>query len=467
MNQKFQSERLGTEPIPKLLKSLSIPAIIGMLVMTLYNVADTIFISYGVGITAVAAVTISFPLMMIMMSISAAVGIGGASIISRRLGAQRDKDANLVFGNIISMVILLSAIGFVGAFTFLTPVLKMFGATEEILPYAVDYMFPIMLGTIFFTFAFATNNIIRSEGNARFAMMTMIIPSVLNIILDAIFIFGLNMGVRGAAYATVISQASVTLVIIQYFLSGKSSLMLTLSDFKLKIDIIKEVVVVGLPAFVQQASVSIMVIVINTMLIRFGSEFYVGVFGIIQRIIMLSFMPMFGIMQGMQPIIGYNYGANHYVRLRETIWLGLKVVTCISAGMFIIIMLFPTFLMSIFTSDQAVITSGADAMRIMFAGTLLIGVTTVSGGIYQALGKAKLALILSLSRQFLFLIPLLLILPHFFGLTGVWLAFPIADFFGFLLAVFLLYRHKGTLFDKNDPEQQKKFQFNEPSTSSS
>ncbi|MFV8828864.1 MATE family efflux transporter [Alkalihalobacterium sp. APHAB7] len=470
MKQKFQSERLGTEPIPKLLKSLSIPAIIGMVVMALYNVIDTIFISYGVGISAVAGVTISFPLMMIMMAISAAMGIGGASVISRRLGERKEKEANKVFGNVLTLILLLSVLGFVGAFTFLEPVLILFGATPDILPYAVEYMFPILLATLFFTFGFATNSIIRSEGNARFAMMAMIIPSVLNIILDAIFIFGLNMGVRGAAYATVISQVVTSVMVIQYFLSGKSTLSLTIADFKLKLALVKEITLVGLPAFVQQAAGSLMMISINAMLIRFGGEFYVGVFGIIQRIIMMSFMPMAGIMQGMQPIVGYNYGAKNFARLRETVLLSLKITTIMSVAVFLIVMFFPSFLMSIFTSDQAVIEAGVESMRVMFAAVFLIGIQIISSGLYQALGKAKLALILSLSRQFLFLIPLVLILPHFIGTTGVWLAFPIADFFSFLLAGYLLYRHRGTFLSNegssDESSQQEAVKYKEATQSS-
>ncbi|ERN54449.1 MATE family efflux transporter, partial [Alkalihalophilus marmarensis] len=340
MKQKMQSDKLGTESIPKLLKDLSIPAMIGMFVMALYNVVDTIFISYGVGIEAVAGVTIAFPVMMIIMAVSAAMGIGGASVISRRLGEKRGDEANQVFGNIISIILLISLIGIIASFTFLEPMLVLFGASPEILPYAVEYMFPIMLGTFFFSFAFATNNIIRSEGNAKFAMNTMIIPAVLNIILDPIFIFGLDMGVQGAAVATVISQAAVTIVILRYYLTGNSSLTLAWEDLRIKWNIVKEVVSVGLPAFVQQASGSIMMIAINTMLIQYGSDLYVGIFGIIQRILMFAVMPIIGVMQGMMPIVGYNYGAKQFERMRETIWLTLKVVVISSVAIFLSMMIF-------------------------------------------------------------------------------------------------------------------------------
>ncbi|WEG18267.1 MATE family efflux transporter [Alkalihalophilus pseudofirmus] len=452
MKEKMKSDKLGTESIPKLLRDLSIPAMIGMFVMALYNVVDTIFISYGVGIEAVAGVTIAFPVMMIIMAVSAAMGIGGASVISRRLGEKRGEEANQVFGNIISIILLISIIGVIASFTFLEPMLVLFGASPDILPYAVEYMFPIMLGTFFFSFAFATNNIVRSEGNAKFAMNTMIIPAVLNIILDPIFIFGLNMGVQGAAVATVISQAAVTVVILRYYLTGQSSLSLAWEDLKIKWSIVKEVVSVGMPAFVQQASGSIMMIAINTMLIQYGSDLYVGIFGIIQRILMFAVMPIIGVMQGMMPIVGYNYGAKQFERMRETIWLTLKVVVISSVVIFLSMMIFPAWFMRIFTADREVIEAGASAMRILFLTFFVVGVQVVAGGLYQALGKPKPALILSLSRQILFLIPLVLILPRFFGVSGVWIAFPIADVLSFVLASALLYKDRDTILVKGRAE---------------
>ncbi|CDQ21521.1 putative efflux protein, MATE family [Halobacillus karajensis] len=445
---KEQSQRLGIQPIPKLLMNLSVPAMIGMFVMALYNVIDTLFIARGVGILGVSGVSIGFPVMMIIMAIAAAVGIGGASVISRRLGENKQDEADQVFGNVLFTIVIVSSIGFIGAFTFLEPLLKLFGATENIMPYATDYLFPIMLGSVFFSFAFTTNNIIRSEGNSKFAMVTMIIPAVLNIILDPIFIFGLNMGVQGASIATVISQASVTIVVLNYFLKGKSSLTIKLASLKPQWLVIREVLTIGMPAFIRQVSGSGMMIAINLMLIKFGGEFEVGVFGIVQKLAMFTIMPMVGVLQGMQPIIGYNYGAKNYDRLKETVMLGMKVVTIISTGIFLLMMAFPEGLMNIFTGDNATIETGAFAIRIMFALAILIGAQVVSGGLYQALGMAKPALILSMARQVLFLIPLVLILPHFFGVTGVWLAFPLSDLMAFILSIIFLYKDRA-LFFKN------------------
>ncbi|TGB01851.1 MATE family efflux transporter [Halobacillus salinus] len=453
---KEQSQRLGTQPIPKLLANLSIPAMIGMFVMALYNVIDTLFIARGVGILGVSGVSIGFPVMMIMMAIAAAVGIGGASVISRRLGENKPDEADRVFGNVLFSILIVSLFGFIGAFTFLEPLLHLFGATENIMPYAKDYLFPIMLGAVFFSFAFTTNNIIRSEGNSRFAMMTMIIPAVLNIILDPIFIFTLNMGVQGAALATVISQASVSIVILFYFLRGKSSLNVHLSYLRPQWKVLKEVVTIGMPAFIRQVSGSGMMIAINLMLIKFGGEFEVGVFGIVQKLAMFTIMPMIGVLQGMQPIVGYNYGAQNFARLKETVQLGLKVVSIISAGIFIIMMVFPENLMNIFTGDNATIETGAGAIRIMFALSMLIGAQVVSGGLYQALGMAKPALVLSMARQVLFLIPLVLILPYAFGVNGVWIAFPIADLLAFVLSMVFLFRDRD-LFFKSKPSQDSEY----------
>ncbi|WP_281976204.1 MATE family efflux transporter [Halobacillus litoralis] len=443
---KEQSQRLGTQPIPKLLANLSIPAMIGMFVMALYNVIDTLFIARGVGILGVSGVSIGFPVMMIIMAISAAVGIGGASVISRRLGEDKPEEADQVFGNILFMIVAVSSFGLIGAFTFLEPLLKLFGATENILPYATDYLFPIMLGSIFFSFAFTTNSIIRSEGNSKFAMMTMIIPAVLNIILDPIFIFGLNMGVQGASVATVLSQATVTIVVLNYFLKGRSSLTIKAAYLKPQWKVIKEILTIGMPAFIRQVSGSGMMIAINLMLIKFGGEFEVGVFGIVQKLAMFTIMPMIGVLQGMQPIIGYNYGANNDSRLKETVLLGMKVVTVISTGIFVVMMVFPEGLMNIFTGDTETIETGAYAIRIMFALAMLIGAQVVSGGLYQALGMAKPALILSMARQVLFLIPLVLILPNFFGVTGVWLAFPLSDLLAFALSMIFLYKDRRLFF---------------------
>ncbi|MFC0016041.1 MULTISPECIES: MATE family efflux transporter [Allobacillus] len=456
MEQKQQTEQLGTEKISTLLRNLSVPALIGMFVMTLYNVVDTVFISYGVGIEAVAGTTVAFPMMMIMIAVAAALGVGGSSVISRRLGAKKPEEANLIFANIITLILFASVAGVLISLFALEPLLLLFGATPSTIGYAMDYMFPILLGTFFFTSGFAANNLVRAEGNARFAMVLMIIPAAINIVLDPIFIFGLNMGVQGAAIATVISQAAVFGMIFNYYARGKSSLKFVFENMKLKAAIVKEVLSVGMPAFIQQSAGSILVIAVNAMLIEYGTEFYVGIYGIIQRIVMIMALPIMAVMQGMMPIVGYNYGAQNYDRMRETIWLTMKVVTISATSITIILVAIPEPFLRIFTANQEVIEEGSTAMRILFSLFFVVGVQIVAGGLYQALGKPKQALILSLSRQLLILIPLVLILPPYFGVIGVWLAFPISDILAVGLAGYLLYRDRTPMLVKGKDEDSEK-----------
>lgn len=444
--QSERSEQLGIEAIPKLLAKLAIPAMFGMFIMALYNVVDTIFVARAVGTIGVAALSIAFPVQMIIMALAGSIGIGGASVISRMLGANKLEDANQVFGNVISMVLLVSILGILLGLNFLTPILYMFGSSESILPYAKDYLGVILYGTIFFAFAFSMNNIIRSEGNAKTAMWTMIIGAGLNIILTPIFIFGLGLGVKGSAIATVLSQGITAVYLVIYFLSGKSSLSFRTSYLRPKLVAIKQILAIGSSAFVQQAAGSIMFIVANHMLIFHGGDLAVAVFGIMHKVIMFSLMPTMGIIQGLMPIVGYNYGANQHDRVSESIMLAVKTSTLIVLFAFIVIMLFPKYIMLIFTSDPKAIQMGQSALRVMFSFTITIGIQMVTGGVFQSLGKARPALILSMSRQVLFLIPLLLILPYMFNLIGIWLAFPVADLLAFLLALWFIKNHKYIFF---------------------
>lgn len=440
------SERLGKEPIPNLLASLAVPAIFGMFVMALYNVVDAIFVARAIGIVGVSAVSIAFPVQMIVMAMAGAIGIGGASVISRMLGSDRLDDANKVFGNIISLVIAFSIVGVMLGLGLLTPILYLFGSSETILPYAQEYLGIILYGTIFFAFGFCMNNIVRSEGNARMAMNTMLVSAILNIFLTPLFLFGFGMGIKGSALATVLSQGVTALYLVVYFVSGKSSLSFKIAYLRPKMFVIKQIMAIGSSAFIQQASASIMFIFANHMFIFHGGDLAVAVFGIIHRVIMFSLMPVIGIMQGLMPLVGYNYGANLHKRVSESIGLAIKASTTIVAMAFIVIMVLPESIMWVFTNDRAAIEMGQNALRIMFALSLTIGIQVVTGGVFQALGKARVAFILSLSRQVLFLIPLILILPFIFGLYGIWLAFPVADLLSFILALWFINKNKEIFF---------------------
>lgn len=453
----LQSDRLGVDPVPKLLADLTIPAFVGLFVMGLYNIVDTIFIARGVGTLGVAGVSIAFPVQMIISSLAGALGIGGASVISRRLGANKKEEADEVFGNVVGLVLLLSVIGVFLALSMLTPLLRLFGASDTILPYASDYLGIILYGTIFHAFLFCMNNIVRAEGNAKTAMSTVLISSILNIILDPIFIFQLNMGVKGAAWATLLSQVISAVYLTVYFAAGKSVLTFKIANLRPNFPLIKEIAAIGASAFVRMSSLSLMLVVANNMVLHYGGDLSVAVFGIIHKVSMFSVMPIIGIVQGLLPVAGYNYGAEQHDRVSQAIMLSWKAASAIAIAGFLAVMFFPRQIMLIFTNDYEAIEAGLAALRIIFALNFTIGIPIVNGGVFQALGYAKEALILSLSRQVLFLIPLLIVLPLLFGLQGVWIAFPAADFFSLLLALWYVKKYRSifllTLTSKKAAEE--------------
>jgi putative MATE family efflux protein len=447
---KEQSERLGSDPIPKLLTSLAVPATVGMLVWAVHSVIDTIYIARGIGTLGVAAVAISFPVHMIIMALSGAIGIGGGTLISRALGAGNLEKANRTFGNILSLVILVSISGAFIGLSYLIPMLELFGSSSTIMPYASDYLRIILYGTIFFAFSFAVNNVIRAEGNSRMAMITLIMSSVLNAILTPIFMFAMNMGMQGAAYGTVLAQGITASYMFLYFFSGKSSLMVKTQYLKFDLPLIKEMLSVGASAFVRQGSASVMLIIANNLLVYYGGDLAIAVLGIIHRVMMFTLMPILGVVQGMLPLVGFNYGARQKKRVNESIVLAMKVSTAISLFAFILVMAIPTQLMMIFTTDPAAIEMGRGALRLIFLLSVTVGMQMITAGVFQAIGKAKEAFVMSLARQVLFLIPLLVILPRFIGLNGIWLAFPLADFFAFFLALWLIKNHKDYFFSSRE-----------------
>ncbi len=419
--------QLAEAPIKKLLWKLSAPAMVGMFVAALYNITDTIFIGRAVGILGIAGIAIVFPVHMLIMAIEQTIGIGGASFISRKLGERKKEETEFALGNIVSLIIISSITMTVLGLIFIKPLLIIFGATDNILPLAVEYANIIILGIIFFSFGMVGNNLIRAEGNAKVAMIAMLVGAVLNIILDPIFIFGFDMGMTGAALATVLSQIVTCMYVMYYFFSGKSILKFYWKNLKLKFYIVKEITVVGISSFVRMGSSSIMAIVLNNTLAIYGGDIAIGVFGIINRLLTFIFLPLIGIVQGMQPIIGYNFGARAMGRVRETVKLSIKFTTYSAFGAFAVLEIFSRPLLQVFTNDLEAIKMGVPAMRIVAIAFATIGFQVVSAGLYQAMGRAKESLFLSSLRQVILLIPLVIILPHFWGLLGVWIAFPIAD----------------------------------------
>ncbi|MCK4309756.1 MAG: MATE family efflux transporter [Candidatus Atribacteria bacterium] len=437
---KQLTARLGEERISKLLVNLSVPATIGMMVNALYNLVDTIFVGRGVGALAIGGLTIAFPIQMFIMAFAQMIGIGAASAISRSLGAKDIEKADYVAGNSFLCIIVLSSIIAAIGLIFTEPMLRFFGSTETILPYAKDYITIILWGSVFFSFAMSSNNLIRAEGNAKVAMATMLIGAILNIILDPIFIFVFNMGVKGAALATVISKFISFLYVLTYLYSGKSSLKVKLHHLKPKMRIIIEILTVGFSSFARHVTGSVVAIVVNNSLRIFGGDMALIIVGIVHRVTMFVFMPLFGVVQGMQPIVGFNYGAKKFVRVKETLKLSLIITTAIATFGWLIIELFPFSIISVFTRDAEIIEKGSTIMRIVISVIPVIGIQIVGAALFQSLGKAVPSLILALLRQVLLFIPLVIILPRVLGLglLGIWIAYPSADILSVVLTVLFL-----------------------------
>ena len=427
---KDRREMLGSEKISRLLIKLSVPAMIGMFVMALYNIVDSIFVGRIVGPQGLGGIALVFPLQMIGMAIAQAVGIGGASIISRALGEKQLSHAEKTLDNLIVLIVSISILLSITGFIFMKPVLLLFGASDTLFPYASDYFGIIIFGLVFWFFAMASNNVVRAEGNAKAAMLSMLISAISNIILDFLFIVILEMGIKGAAIATVIAQVLAAFYLLAYFLSGKSIFHIKISNLTPDFAIIKEILSVGASAFARQTTGSITVIVINNSLNHYGGDISIAVFGVIFRLLSFAFMPMMGIVQGFMPIAGFNYGARKFQRISDALKMSIATTSMIGIIGFLIFMIFPEFLLKVFSSDSTFILHGVSAIRLVVFAFPLVGFQMITAGFYQALGKALPSLFLSIMRHAFFLIPLVLILPLFFQLNGIWQSFPISDILG-------------------------------------
>jgi len=432
-----KNKLLLEERISKLLLRQSLPASVGMLVMTLYNIVDTIFIGRGVGVEGLTAVALSFPLIMLIGSVAQSFGVGFSSIISRSLGARDYDRAHQALGTFLSLA-LVAGLFFSGIFgLFLRSILLFLGASSTVLPLAYSYAHIIILGSIFFIFTAGGNNIIRSIGEARVAMQAMILSALTNVVLDSIFIFYFKMGIAGAAWATVIAWVVSFLYIFSYIFFRNGSFKLKINHFYLKFSLLKEGLAVGASSFARQVSTSIMSVVLNKSLAVYGSDLAIAAFGIIMRVAMLILMPVFGIVQGMQPIIGTNYGAKQIKRVKKVTILAIKVASLFCFLAFSVVFIFPKQLVGIFTSDYDLLTYSVRTLRIFILVFPLVGFNSIAGGFFQALGRAKPALFIALLRQIIILIPLMLILPLFLGLDGLYYSFPIADIITVIITFFI------------------------------
>ncbi len=429
--------------IPKLLLKFSLPAIVALLVNAFYNIVDSIFVGQGVGDMGLAGVTVCFPIVTTFIAFIMLVGMGATSLISIRLGEKKHEEAETIAGNALVLFVLISIILSVFCLVFLEDILVLFGATSIVLDYAVDYMSIILLGSVFLAIGTGMNNFIRAEGNPKIAMRTMIIGAITNIILDYVFIFIFNWGIKGAAFATVISYIVTSICVLFYFFSKKSSLKIKANNLKLNKSTTLQIVKLGIPTFTIQITSSIQHLILNRNLSRYGGELALAAIGIIMSVTTFLVMPAMGIGQGAQPILGFNKGAKEYNRVKDTLKFSIVSATTVIAIGFVISKIWPAQIVSIFNKNPELIEMGVHGMGIFFKFIPLVGVQMLGSNYFQAVGKANTATILGLSRQIFIFIPLLIILPYYWGLEGVWWSAPLSDIGAFIFTgVWLLFELK-------------------------
>ena len=436
---KISSDQLGTDPIGRLLVRQAVPASIGILVMSLNILVDTIFVGNWIGSIAIAAINVVLPVSFFIAALGMAIGIGGSSIISRALGADNKERALKTFGNQITLTLLHTILLVVLGLYFVDSLIPLFGGKGAIFDPAKIYYTIVLYGVPFLALCMMGNTVIRAEGKPRYAMIAMIIPSVGNLLLDYIFIYIFDWGMYGAAWASTGSYLLCFAYILWFFQSRNSELKLAVNHFYLEYELLREIGALGFVTLSRQAVTSITYLLMNNILFNLGGEPLIAVYAIIGRMLMFAFFPVFGVTQGFLPIAGYNYGARKYERVRESINTAIKYAAFVATLVFVGLMLFPDVITSLFLSSKSdlpaierttnlfVMEHAPPAMRWVFAATPIIALQLIGAAYFQAVGKAIPALLLTLTRQGFFFIPLILILPLYFGELGVWISFPIAD----------------------------------------
>lgn len=419
---------LKNEKIGRLLWKFSWPAVIAMLVNSLYNIIDRIFVGRGVGSIAIAATTVAFPIMLILMAVAMLIGVGATSLISIRLGEKKPEEAEKIAGNAMLLLILLPICISIVYFLFCDPILVFFGASAEVLPYARDFTHIIMAAAGLSAISMGMVNFVRAEGNPRMAMYTQIIGTLINIVLNYIFVMRLGFGIKGSALATISGQAFSSIWILCYFLWGPSLLKIRLKNLRLDRSLVFSITAIGFAPFAMQLANSLQNTILNKALMSYGGDTALSAMGIISSVATLMFMPILGISQGAQPIIGFNYGARQYSRVREALKMAIMVGVVIAVTGTAVVHLWPAQIAGMFSNNNQELTKlTAHAVSIYFFMFPLAGFQIVSSQYFQAVGKPIQSTILGLSRQLLLLVPLLLILPHYWGIEGVWRTTPIAD----------------------------------------
>ncbi len=438
MVQKGSPLALGNENVWSLLLQYAIPSVIAMTAMSLYNITDSIFIGHGVGALAISGLAISFPLMNLSAAFGTLVGVGASALMSLRLGQKDYSTANKILGNVLVLNLILGLSYTIFVLLFLDQILIFFGASSETLPYARDFMTIITLGNVVTHMYFGLNALMRSTGNPKRSMYATILSVIINVILAPLFIFGFKWGIRGAALATVIAQTSMLIWQLSYFGNRHNYIHFQKGSFRLNRKIVKDSMSIGLAPFLMNTAGSIIIIVINQNLIKYGGDLAVGAFGIINRVAALFAMVVFGLNQGMQPIAGYNFGANQFDRVNTVLKLTILLASAVMMVGFLISEIFPHAVASAFTTEEDLIDIVVPGLRIVMIFFPIVGFQMVASTFFQSIGMAGKAIFMSLTRQVLFLLPCLLILPSFFGIKGVWYSMPAADLLASIIAGYLL-----------------------------
>ncbi len=441
MANKIKPIELGTKNIWQLLMQYAIPSVIAMTSSSLYNITDSIFIGKGVGSLAIAGLAITFPLMNLGAAFGAMVGVGASTLMSLRLGQKDYESAKNILGNVFILNLILGSIYMLLVLTFMDPILKFFGASPESLPYAKEYMTVITIGNIITHMYLGLNALLRATGKPRVSMFNAIFSVIINIILTALFIFVFDWGIKGAAWGTVIAQALMLMWQIRIFSDKKEFIHLERKTFRLKFDIVKNSLAIGLSPFLMNAASSLVVIVINQSLSRHGGDLAIGTFGVINRVYTLFPMIVMGLNHGMQPIAGYNFGAKQFLRVKSVLTKTILLATIVLSIGFIVGKFFPIAVSSLFTHDAKLIASSAHALSIVVTFFPLLGIQMVTANFFQSIGMPAKAIFLSLTRQVLFLLPLLIILSSNYGVDGVWYSMLSTDFLSSIVASsFLLWQ---------------------------
>ncbi len=452
MSKNIPTE-LGTKPIGPLLLQYALPAIIAMTASSIYNNVDRIFIGQIMGPLAISGLATTFPFMNLSVAVGSMVGVGSSTVISLRLGQKKYGDAQHMLGNSMTLNIIFSILLTIVGLKYIDPVLYLFGATPATLPYAKDYMEIILWGNLVTHCYFGLNAVLRSAGHPTMSMVFTLLSVVVNIILDFLFIFVFGMGIRGAAIATIISQLVSLVLQLRFFINPSQLLHFRAKFFWLKPTLVRQMLAIGLSPFLMNSLASVVVLIVNRSLLKHGGELAIGAYGIINSVLYLFFMVVFGLNMGMQPIVGYNWGAHQNDRVWRTLRLTISLAVAVTTACLLTCELFPEEATRVFTSDPEIVRIASRGFRIVAASMPVVGAQMVLGNFFQNIGHASKSIFMSVTRQLLFLIPLLLVLPDKKGLDGVWLSMLISDVLSFVVAVFMFLWLLHHLNEKNRAHQ--------------